>query len=137
MLLQLSGDPNQLQNQTKYMHYMPSKLKITVWTCCRNFIPTLCNLLYRRLTNEVICPKCAVTVETCEHVFRECLVTRDTWRRLNCAWPELVEEASFIDWITWFFENNSTSQCRTFACAIWVQWTERNKWIHERQKKLG
>ncbi|KAG8480920.1 hypothetical protein CXB51_025728 [Gossypium anomalum] len=37
----------------------------------------------------------------------------------------------FIEWITWFFDNNSSSQCRTLVFVTWAIWTEQNKWLVE------
>ncbi|MBA0872184.1 hypothetical protein Goshw_008776 [Gossypium schwendimanii] len=34
-------------------------------------------------------------------------------------------------WLTWFFKNNSVTQCCLLCCALWVIWTERNKWLDE------
>ncbi|MBA0756744.1 hypothetical protein Gogos_020355 [Gossypium gossypioides] len=79
----------------------------------------------------------SASVETREHVFKEWHVTRDTWRYLNVCWPEIGDEMRFMDWVTWYFASNTIGQCRIFACEIWVLWTERNKWTHERKKRSG
>ncbi|MBA0819281.1 hypothetical protein Gohar_019769 [Gossypium harknessii] len=36
-------------------------------------------------------------------------------------------------WLTWFFKNNSVTQCCLLCCALWVIWIERNKWLDERK----
>ncbi|KAG8501226.1 hypothetical protein CXB51_003348 [Gossypium anomalum] len=69
-----------------------------------------------------------------ELVFKECLVTKDTWRQLNCAWPELVEEASFIDWITWFSKTILLVSVKSLHVQFGIV-DRKDKWIHERQKK--
>lgn len=72
-----------------------------------NFIPMLSNLQYRRLTTNALCPICADAVESREHIFRECSVTKQFWQELNCKWPNLIEDMDFLSWDTWLFENNS------------------------------
>lgn len=49
-------------------------------------------------------PKCAIIVESKEHVFGGCSVTRETWQQLQCVWPSLEESTSFMDWITCFLK---------------------------------
>ncbi|KAG8503629.1 hypothetical protein CXB51_001809 [Gossypium anomalum] len=65
LLLQQSMDPNLLLEHTTYRHFykkiwglqLPTKLKITFWRCSKNYIPTLCNLYYKQLSNETVCSK--------------------------------------------------------------------------------
>ncbi|KAG8478391.1 hypothetical protein CXB51_028230 [Gossypium anomalum] len=97
---------------------LPSKLKITTWKCCKNYITTLCNLQYRRLINEVVCPKCAASVETHEHVFRQWHVTRYTYRCLNVCRPEIGDEMRFMDWVTWYFASNTIAEAPAYVRGL-------------------
>lgn len=42
-----------------------------------------------------------------------------------------------MEWITWFFEHNSSSLCKVYVCMMWTIWSEHNKWVHEGQKRKG
>lgn len=64
-------------------------------------------------------------------------MTKEIWHQLNWIWPDSVLYMEFMDWFTWFFENNSTIQYRFCVCALWAIWTKKNKLVHERQKKTG
>ncbi|MBA0804172.1 hypothetical protein Gohar_014319, partial [Gossypium harknessii] len=56
---------------------LPSKVKITIWRLFNNYIPTYCNLHYRRLRSSAVCPRCSDGTETIEHVFRDCIVVKE------------------------------------------------------------
>ena len=51
---------------------MPSKIKITVWKISWNFLATHVNMILRRLTNTIMCPRCGLGTEFIDHFFREC-----------------------------------------------------------------
>ncbi|KAG8491705.1 hypothetical protein CXB51_015144 [Gossypium anomalum] len=133
------------QNNThsNYRHFykriwsldLPPKIKITNWRLFHNFLPTFCNLHYRRLMRSAICRRCNNGSETREHVFKECPVAQETWSMLGFNWPSQEANSDFSDWLNNIFELFSFNQCRTIACALWVLWNPRNRFIHEGELK--
>ncbi|MBA0868085.1 hypothetical protein Goshw_008609, partial [Gossypium schwendimanii] len=80
---------------------LPSKLIITAWRATLNYLSTLVNLRIKRLTNEVVCPRCMQGLETREHIFRDCVVTKETWEKLDYAWSHDISQMEFMEWFTW------------------------------------
>ncbi|MBA0736768.1 hypothetical protein Gogos_010273 [Gossypium gossypioides] len=56
---------------------LPSEIKITTWRTMDNFLPTYANLYYQRLMNSANCPHCHNGVKIVEHVFQDCLHTKE------------------------------------------------------------
>ncbi|TYG88947.1 hypothetical protein ES288_A12G061600v1 [Gossypium darwinii] len=83
------------------------------------------------------CQRCQNGTETKEHVFRECSVAKETWEKLGFNWPTLGESTGFKDRLICIFELNSLNKCRVIACAMWVIWASRNRFIHEREEQSG
>lgn len=110
---------------------LPSKILIIVWWISRNFIPTMANLNFRRLTASEICSRCCKGVETTEHIFWEYLVSIETWRSVGLQWVLMSTTPNWFDWLTWVFNNCSNLQCRIFCCSLWTLWNARNKAVHE------
>ncbi|KAK5833208.1 hypothetical protein PVK06_017025 [Gossypium arboreum] len=49
---------------------LPAKIAITTWRISWNYIPSLVNLKYKRMTNNVTCPCCGKEEEDITHIFR-------------------------------------------------------------------
>ncbi|KAG8491136.1 hypothetical protein CXB51_014272 [Gossypium anomalum] len=120
-----------------WMSDLPSKIIITAWRVALNYLPTLANLRIKSLLNEAVCPRCMEGLENMEHIFRDCVVTKEIWVSLNFPWPANISHMEFTDWFTWSVLNSEIDACRKFLCAIWAIWSARNKWIHESQKRSG
>ncbi|KAA3477472.1 reverse transcriptase [Gossypium australe] len=116
---------------------LPAKIKITTWQSFCNYLPNYSNLYYRRLMGAVNCQRCNMEVETREHLFRDCPITKETWEKLDIAEPVPDESMGYNEWAGNFFENNLMNQCRKFVCALWGIWSFRNKLIHENETKTG
>ncbi|KAH1038730.1 hypothetical protein J1N35_040473 [Gossypium stocksii] len=116
---------------------LPSKINITVWRATLNYLPTLVNLRTKRLVTEAICQRCKQGLETREHVFCDCAVTKETWKQLEFSWPQSIRQSEFMEWFTWILLNNTTEGGRIFICAIWAIWSARNSWMHEEQRRSG
>lgn len=59
---------------------LPAKVKITVWRVFNNYILSYYNLYNKILRASALCPRCLISIETLEHIFRNCLSTSDIWR---------------------------------------------------------
>ncbi|MBA0819599.1 hypothetical protein Gohar_022145, partial [Gossypium harknessii] len=60
-----------------------------------NFIPTLSNLVNRRVAVRSYCPVCRGAEETVEHLFRECPVTVQVLRALGEPTTGITVKANF------------------------------------------
>ncbi|KAA3474993.1 reverse transcriptase [Gossypium australe] len=116
---------------------LPAKIKITTWRSFCNCLPNYSNLYYRRLMRAVNCRRCHMEVETREHLFRDCPITKETWEKLDIVGPVSEESMGYNEWLGDFLENNSVNKCKKFACALWGVWSFRNKLIHENEIKTG
>ncbi|KAA3472069.1 reverse transcriptase [Gossypium australe] len=145
LLQETTLTPSELLLQAKTKNFyrklwnlkLPSKILITIWRISWNFIPNFKNLRLRRVVSDSSCPRCQNAEEDCNHVFRQCPVTTETWRILNLSWiinPNIID---LWDWLTWVFDNGNTMQCRVICCAIWFMWYSRNQFIHERKTITG
>ncbi|MBA0784878.1 hypothetical protein Gotri_025939 [Gossypium trilobum] len=72
-----------------------------------------------------------------DHLFRECPASISVWRELSCQAFLQENQLEFVQWLTWLFAKNSTSQCRIFCCALWAIWGDRNDRVHKKVSKSG
>lgn len=91
----------------------------------------------RKLSNDTHCPRCGEVAETMNHIFRECPITKAVWEDLSFAELLKITHLEFKEWLTWVFEQISSLQCKTFYCALWAIWEDRNKRIHEKTSRSG
>ncbi|KAA3455435.1 reverse transcriptase [Gossypium australe] len=109
LLQQTTLNPNELILQAKTKTFyrklwnlqLPSKLLITIWRISRNFLPNFKNLSMRRVVNDSTCPRCRAAEEDCDHTFRQCPVSIETWRLINLSWVLNPNINDIWDWLTW------------------------------------
>lgn len=134
---------NQLQINYKQFYKrlwnleLPSKIKITIWRCSRNYLPNYSNLHYKRLMGLATCRRCHTGAETREHLFRDCPVAKEIWEKLNICWPSSVANYDFLEVLITMFESHSISKCRMITCALWAIWANRNRFLHEGESRSG
>ncbi|XP_076882089.1 uncharacterized protein LOC143530430 [Bidens hawaiensis] len=112
--------------------WIPIKLHCFVWRLLLNRIPVTVNLLARGLISiSRSCSFCSLSDEFSDHVFLDCVGTKQVWRTvsLRCGWDltalwsieQLLEEAS---------HSSSHSRKRILKAiiysSIWSIWKQRN-----------
>ncbi|MBA0826676.1 hypothetical protein Goarm_011502, partial [Gossypium armourianum] len=118
-----------ITNEAKlWLSDLPTKLKIRI---TKNYMPTFANLNYKRLMGIQECPRCVNGIETVEHVFRDCLKSKEICQQLGIRWPTMSSNMHIKDWVNQFFENNSKYLCEIFCCTLRAIWTGRNQLLHE------
>lgn len=58
---------------------LPPKIKLCGWKIYNNIIPTLSNLINKRMNINPICFMCRKKMETVEHLFWECKFAKGIW----------------------------------------------------------
>ncbi|KAA3477623.1 reverse transcriptase [Gossypium australe] len=145
LLQSIEMDPRAYAVQTDYKKFykklwllnLPTKIKITTWKISWNYLPTRINMQYKKLSNNVICPRCGQGAETMNHLFRECPVSRSVLEELLFSEFLKDEYIEFSQWLTWVFEMTTLPQCEMFCCVLWVIWGARNKLVHEKVSRSG
>ncbi|GMJ07053.1 hypothetical protein HRI_004374500 [Hibiscus trionum] len=110
---------------------LPTKIRIHGWKVLNNYLPTFSNLLHRRLNTVNICKLCGEYGENVEHIFRDCLFTKNLFQVLGETLPENV---SSFDWESWFcslISSLNITKVNTVLVIYWAIWFHRNKIIHE------
>nr|GEX27922.1 RNA-directed DNA polymerase, eukaryota [Tanacetum cinerariifolium] len=82
---------------------------------------------------SILCPLCELAVETSKHLFFECAVVKDIFRKI-CNWWDVsnMEIASFDDWASWILNLRLSSKHKRLLEGVcyglwWLIWAFRNK----------
>ncbi|GKD03673.1 RNA-directed DNA polymerase, eukaryota, reverse transcriptase zinc-binding domain protein, partial [Tanacetum coccineum] len=72
---------------TRWNKSVPSKVNITTWKIKSNALPTRFNLSRRGMDiDSLLCPVCSGGVETTNHLFFQCAMTRLLMRKVSAWW---------------------------------------------------
>ncbi|XP_020270870.1 uncharacterized protein LOC109846057 [Asparagus officinalis] len=120
--------------KTVWNPVMPSKFQFFTWLLSRNRLHTKENLIKKGWQGDSTCILCGLFLESCEHLFFECSLTKSVWKHfcdsyLPFIWPaslyellKVVESLRHSDGILWR---------SIFSAVCWSLWTTRNKSIFE------
>ncbi|GMJ05893.1 hypothetical protein like AT4G29090 [Hibiscus trionum] len=109
----------------------PPKVKIFLWKSVWNYLPTLQNLMHKRVVSNTRCIRCNANIENVEHVFRECPFTQQVWHGLGVTWPSNVRTLSYFEWLSWMFNNRGSHSKEQLTYTLWALWKARNQHMHE------
>nr|GEW58242.1 RNA-directed DNA polymerase, eukaryota [Tanacetum cinerariifolium] len=87
-------------SKTRWIKEVPIKVNIHAWKVSLEGLPTRWNISRRGINiSSILCPLCELVVETSKHLFFECAVVKDIFRKI-CYWWDMsnMEIASFDDW---------------------------------------
>lgn len=83
--------------------------------------------------NDNRCPRCREFSGSSVHVSYDCSFAKQVWLVFNFHWPNLVNDYSFTDWLSWIFVHLENEKKIEATIAIWALWYARNKFVHEKQ----
>nr|GEX71328.1 RNA-directed DNA polymerase, eukaryota, reverse transcriptase zinc-binding domain protein [Tanacetum cinerariifolium] len=97
------------------------------------------NLLHARdiEIQNICCPVCNKEVESTNHIFFACSLSRDIYRKI-ASWWELTyyEFQDYEEWLAWIFSLRTSSKQKELPEGIynvtwWLVWNHRNKSIFD------
>ncbi|GKC16651.1 RNA-directed DNA polymerase, eukaryota, partial [Tanacetum coccineum] len=75
-----------VSSQTRWIKAVPIKVNILAWKVRLDCLPTRLNISRRGMDiASILCPICGSAVESSSHVFFDCQVTKDNFRKI-CHW---------------------------------------------------
>ncbi|GJX02718.1 RNA-directed DNA polymerase, eukaryota, partial [Tanacetum coccineum] len=93
----------EVSNQTRWIKAVPIKVNIHAWKVRMDCLPTRLNISRRGIDiPSILCPVCGSVTESSSHLFFDCLVAKDNFRKI-CRWWEVdfMEVHTFDEWVSW------------------------------------
>ncbi|GJZ21170.1 RNA-directed DNA polymerase, eukaryota, reverse transcriptase zinc-binding domain protein [Tanacetum coccineum] len=80
---------SEVSNQTRWIKAVPIKVNIHAWKVIMDCLPTRLNISRRGIDiPSILCPVCGSVTESSSHLFFDCLVAKDNFRKI-CRWWEV------------------------------------------------
>ena len=105
---------------------VPNKIKNFLWHACSKALPTRCNLLRRKMLEDLTCPHYSIGNESTLHVLWECNRLRIVWEKVF-GW--ILKDHPGISQFTDLdaLVGEHATQLELFATIAWFIWCRRNK----------
>lgn len=116
------------------------RIQYFLWLCTHRKIPTTENLAYWEMNINTTCAACNSQEESIEHLFRECPIAIQFWRKLGIPKSKKATfRASFSEWIRanclGYEEHTLNIPWKfIFPQAIWLLWKQRNAGIFRKER---
>ncbi|XP_019183829.1 PREDICTED: uncharacterized protein LOC109178743 [Ipomoea nil] len=107
---------------------VPPKWRIFLWRAITNVLPTITNLVNRRVEIPNVCPACGVLGEDVMHILCNCVYARRVWNISQLQIPNFGDH-DFMQWVELWLGNSVTSAgfLKDQICGILYEiWRARN-----------
>ncbi|XP_019160445.1 PREDICTED: uncharacterized protein LOC109157014 [Ipomoea nil] len=104
------------------------KWRIFLWRAITNVLPTITNLVKRRVEIPNVCPACGVLEEDVMHILCNCVYARRVWNISQLQIPNFGDH-DFMQWVELWLGNSATSAgfIKDQICGILYEiWRARN-----------
>ncbi|GJR11897.1 RNA-directed DNA polymerase, eukaryota [Tanacetum coccineum] len=122
--------------KTRWSKFVPIKVNILSWKVKHDNLATRLNLSRRGLDlPSIFCPMCNIAVESSDHLFFKCSLTKDLYTFIARWWDVSIPEFfSYDDWWEWICNLRLNSTLKLFLESVfytswWLIWDFRNKSI--------
>ncbi|XP_027155554.1 uncharacterized protein LOC113755889 [Coffea eugenioides] len=108
------------------------KLKIFVWKCINNGIPTKAQIFHRTQRGEPICCGCGEKEESIEHMLLQCTIAKGIWKFALVNWDGLEDQTGYFkQWWTSMMMHTRTRRegddhIALTVNVLWQIWKSRN-----------
>ncbi|KAK9998542.1 hypothetical protein SO802_018145 [Lithocarpus litseifolius] len=105
---------------------VPNKVRNFMWRACKESIPTMHNLLKRKILNEDRCEQCGVESETTAHALWNCSTSDEIWESTpGFKDRSQLGASSIMDLINLTHEKRKNVDL--LAMVMWTIWHRRNQ----------
>ncbi|CAL8152452.1 unnamed protein product [Prunus armeniaca] len=115
--------------------HLPPKTKTFLWIFCHKKLLTNVQRQRRGLTQIPNCPRCATSMETIEHMFKDCPIFIVAWNGIGVDFRDLGS-LDFDDWILRNLKskrkaNHTLPWHLIFTLSLWFMWKWRCKGVFD------
>ncbi|XP_019155928.1 PREDICTED: uncharacterized protein LOC109152735 [Ipomoea nil] len=107
---------------------VPPKWRIFLWRAITNILPTITNLIRRRVEIQNVCPACGFLEEDVMHILCNCVYARHVWNISQLQIPNF-DDHDFMQWVELCLGNSAISAgfLKEQICGILYElWKARN-----------
>ncbi|XP_019197070.1 PREDICTED: uncharacterized protein LOC109190922 [Ipomoea nil] len=125
---ELTNTPKAVWNNIWKLIRVPPKWRIFLWKALSNILPTITNLVRRRVEIPNICPACGDCEEDVMHILCTCVYARRVWNVSRLLIPN-VDNYDFMQWVEAWLGCSATSAgfLKEQICGILYEiWRSRN-----------
>ncbi|GJU06692.1 RNA-directed DNA polymerase, eukaryota [Tanacetum coccineum] len=123
-----------VSSSTRWVKYVPIKFNVLAWKIKLDALPTRLNISRRGIDiHHISCPVCDSGVESLDHLFFICCLSRQIGRKIALWWNvSYVEVESYEEWKSWLVSLRLASKLKRMLEGIfyvlwWKIWSFRNK----------
>nr|GMD10769.1 uncharacterized protein LOC109155154 [Ipomoea batatas] len=103
---------------------IPPKVKLLAWQACTNALPTVDNLIAKRVNCSDRCMLCKDAMESAPHLFIHCDVAKSCWSKINLS-PS-APNCRFLEWLELNMELLQVKDLCLLLTTCWKIWQVRN-----------
>ncbi|GJZ60773.1 RNA-directed DNA polymerase, eukaryota, partial [Tanacetum coccineum] len=92
-----------VSSKTRWIKAVPIKVNVHAWKLSLDCLPTRLNISRIGFDIEsILCPICGIAVKSSRHLFFDCHVAKDIFRKI-CRWwdVDFMEVSSYEEWSSW------------------------------------
>lgn len=107
-------------------------MKICVWRLVKGAVPTMQQLMRRKVVNNSICPICQSEEESMLHRLKECHFSRQVWALSNISfkhWGLPVETVE--EWVRRLYVDLDRTEWEFAMSLVWGLWYNCNQFVHQ------
>ncbi|KAK3226112.1 hypothetical protein Dsin_005974 [Dipteronia sinensis] len=99
---------------------IPPKVRIFVWRVCNNAIPSLTNLVRRKIVDDLMCLRCEKAEESVEHALLWCRKAKEIWSK-SIFWCLIsnLKGLNSQDMLRFVFSKTRRDDLAFFCVVIW------------------
>ncbi|GKD12039.1 RNA-directed DNA polymerase, eukaryota, reverse transcriptase zinc-binding domain protein [Tanacetum coccineum] len=121
-------------SKTRWVKYVSIKVNVLAWKIKIDALPTRFNISRRGIDiHSILCPVCDGGVESSEHLFFRCHLSKQIARKVSLWWNvAYVDVNSYAEWFSWIVSLRIAAKSKlmlegVFYTMWWQLWTYRNK----------
>ncbi|GKB15981.1 RNA-directed DNA polymerase, eukaryota, reverse transcriptase zinc-binding domain protein [Tanacetum coccineum] len=125
-------------SKTRWVKYVSIKVNVLAWKIKIDGLPTRFNISRRGIDiHSILCPVCDGGVESSEHLFFRCHLSKQIARKVSLWWNvAYVDVNSYAEWYSWIVSLRIAAKSKlmlegVFYTMWWQLWTYRNKLLFD------
>uniref|UniRef100_A0A803NGP8 RNase H type-1 domain-containing protein n=1 Tax=Cannabis sativa TaxID=3483 RepID=A0A803NGP8_CANSA len=112
---------------------IPPKVKNMIWRAGTFCLPTMTQLITKKVAVNVVCPICNVEEEIIFHCLVTCQDVKCCWDRVGIG-THLLHGDNFLVWLKDIFERLEPDKRGLIATLCWAIWNARNEPVWKKKK---